>query len=211
MDDDGLLRLYLSRDGGFSWQEIQQGHWSFQMIAQGSILVLVPKRPTVDPVDYVMYVASVYVCVNERESERKRVCVCERDSPSLSLSLLHSRWSCDEGTTWTRYTFSPEPMRLIGLLPERGERARRLTYVFQTFIISFTTTFISPSRLFGYFRGRSPFAWLIVELDFSTSVPTQCTYPDDYFEWIPSDEVSHTHHFLYISYLCTPLPDRITQ
>lgn len=50
---------------------------------------------------------------------------------------------------------------------------------------------LSMCRLFGYFREVRPFAWLIVELDFSDAVPTQCTYPDDYFEWIPSDGVSH--------------------
>ena len=56
MDDDSQLKVYLSRDGGFSWVEIQQGHWTFQMIALGSIIVMVPKRATVDPVDFLVYV-----------------------------------------------------------------------------------------------------------------------------------------------------------
>ena len=55
-DDLSRLRVYLSRDGGFFWQEIESGHWSFQMVALGSIIVMVPKRPTVDPVDYLLYV-----------------------------------------------------------------------------------------------------------------------------------------------------------
>ena len=46
-------------------------------------------------------------------------------------------------------------------------------------------------RLFGYFL-RTQFVWLIVNLDFSEAVPTQCVYPDDYITWIPSDGVSHT-------------------
>lgn len=41
-----------------------------------------------------------------------------------------SRWSCDEGVTWTRYTFTTTPMRLIGILAQMGEKARRLTYVY---------------------------------------------------------------------------------
>ena len=55
-DDRSLLRVYLSRDGGFLWQEIESGHWSFQMVALGSIIVMVPKRTTVDPVDFLLYV-----------------------------------------------------------------------------------------------------------------------------------------------------------
>lgn len=60
-DDNSLLRVYLSRDGGFSWQEIQSGHWSFQMIALGSIIVMVPKPATVDPVDYLLYVYTLSI------------------------------------------------------------------------------------------------------------------------------------------------------
>ena len=46
------------------------------------------------------------------------------------MSVPVYRWSCDEGRSWTRYIFTTTPMRLIGMLPERGERARRVTYVF---------------------------------------------------------------------------------
>ena len=56
VSNDSLLRMYLSRDGGFSWQEIQEGHWSFQLVGLGSIIVMIPKRATVDPVNYVLYV-----------------------------------------------------------------------------------------------------------------------------------------------------------
>jgi hypothetical protein len=135
VNNDSLLHVFVSRDGGYSWRETHDGHWSFQMIALGSIIVMIPKRATLDPVDYV-------------------------------------EWSCDEGNTWTRYIFTTTPMRLIGMLPEKGERARRVT-------------------IFGYLPRVRPFAWLIVELDFSDAVPTQCTYPDDYFIWTPSDDRSY--------------------
>lgn len=58
-DDDELLRVYLSRDSGLTWQEIQEGSWSFQMISSGSIIVMIPKRATVDPVDFVEYVYTI--------------------------------------------------------------------------------------------------------------------------------------------------------
>jgi PKD repeat protein len=131
VDGTAGLGVFLSRDGGFSWEEVQKGHWTFQLVALGSIIVMAPKRTTVDPLDYII-------------------------------------WSCDEGVTWNRNVFSDTPMRLIGLLTQKGQKARRVT-------------------LFGYLRGVSPFAWLIVDLDFTAAVPYQCSYPQDYFEWIPSD------------------------
>lgn len=58
-------------------------------------------------------------------------------------------------------------------------------------------------RVFGYYWGVQ-FAWLIIELDFSDAVPNQCSQPDDYFTWIPSDGVSHTL-CMYTIVSCTSL------
>ena len=37
------VQLYFSRDGGFTWQEVERGFWEFQFAALGSIIVTVPK------------------------------------------------------------------------------------------------------------------------------------------------------------------------
>ena len=34
-------RLYFSRDGGFTWAEVQRGFWQFEIAALGSIVVAV--------------------------------------------------------------------------------------------------------------------------------------------------------------------------
>ncbi len=41
-------RIYLSRDGGFTWAEVESGNWEFQFLALGSIIVMVNKRILVD-------------------------------------------------------------------------------------------------------------------------------------------------------------------
>ncbi len=43
-----LARVYLSRDGGFTWAEVEAGRWEFQFLALGSIIVMVQKRALVD-------------------------------------------------------------------------------------------------------------------------------------------------------------------
>ncbi len=41
-------RIYLSRDGGFTWAEVEAGRWEFQFLALGSIIVMVQKRALVN-------------------------------------------------------------------------------------------------------------------------------------------------------------------
>lgn len=38
------VRLYFSRDGGFTWFEVATGSWEFQFAALGSVVVMVRKR-----------------------------------------------------------------------------------------------------------------------------------------------------------------------
>ena len=38
------VRLYFSRDGGFTWFEVGTGFWEFQFAALGSVVVTVQKR-----------------------------------------------------------------------------------------------------------------------------------------------------------------------
>lgn len=38
------VRLYFSRDGGFTWFEVATGSWEFQFAALGSVIVMVRKR-----------------------------------------------------------------------------------------------------------------------------------------------------------------------
>ena len=38
------VRLYFSRDGGFTWFEVNSGFWEFQFAALGSVIVTVRKR-----------------------------------------------------------------------------------------------------------------------------------------------------------------------
>ena len=38
------VRLYFSRDGGFTWFEVDVGFWEFQLAALGSVVVAVKKR-----------------------------------------------------------------------------------------------------------------------------------------------------------------------
>lgn len=41
------LNLYFSRDGGFTWFEVESGYWQFQFAAQGAIVAAIKKfRPT---------------------------------------------------------------------------------------------------------------------------------------------------------------------
>ncbi len=48
--------------------------------------------------------------------------------------------------------------------------------------------FTSCLSVFGYV---GPFTeWLVMDLDFSSVVPNQCVYPDNYYIWEPADEVS---------------------
>lgn len=35
--------MYFSRDGGFTWAEVETGRWEFQHVALGSIIVMVKK------------------------------------------------------------------------------------------------------------------------------------------------------------------------
>ena len=44
--------------------------------------------------------------------------------------------------------------------------------------------------LFGSNPGN--FEWLVVDLNFTSVVPDQCSYPDDYYPWFPTDEVTST-------------------
>ena len=82
------VRLYFSRDGGFTWFEVASGSWEFQFAALGSVIVMVRKR----------------------------------------VSTNFIRWSCDEGHTWERTTFSNGySMYVIGMFTEREEKARHVT------------------------------------------------------------------------------------
>ena len=38
---------------------MQRGNWTFQLVALGSVIVMAPKRTTVDPLNYVMYVPHI--------------------------------------------------------------------------------------------------------------------------------------------------------
>ena len=38
------VRLYFSRDGGFTWFEVATGSWEFQFAALGSVVVMVRNR-----------------------------------------------------------------------------------------------------------------------------------------------------------------------
>jgi len=84
----------------------------------------------------------------------------------------HVRWSCDEGASWNETSFVDSSIRVVGMLTERGEKARHVT-------------------VFGSTPGRS-FEWLVVDLNFTSVVPDQCIYPHDYYPWIPTDEVIST-------------------
>lgn len=41
-------RIYFSRDGGFTWAEVEVGRWEFRFLALGSIIVMARKRAIVD-------------------------------------------------------------------------------------------------------------------------------------------------------------------
>ena len=43
-------RLYFSRDGGFTWAEVQRGFWQFEIAALGSIVVAVKANSRVSNV-----------------------------------------------------------------------------------------------------------------------------------------------------------------
>ena len=36
----------------------------------------------------------------------------------------------------------------------------------------------------------SGFYWMVIDLNFTDVVPDECSSPDDYFQWIPTDEVT---------------------
>lgn len=65
----------------------------------------------------------------------------------------------------------------------------------KTFTLLLTIPLLIPSpapsllfhRVFGYTGGRFQ-EWLVIDLNFSIVVPTLCT-TDDFFNWIPTDEV----------------------
>lgn len=63
-------------------------------------------------------------------------------------------------------------------------------------------------RVFGYTGGRFR-EWLVIDLNFSIVVPTLCT-TDDFFNWIPTDEVLSATctnvHGLLFPFSLPPLP-----
>ena len=46
------VRLYFSRDGGFTWFEVGTGFWEFQFAALGSVVVAVKKRVTTSTIQW---------------------------------------------------------------------------------------------------------------------------------------------------------------
>ena len=76
--------LYISRDGGKTWNETLEGSWGVAVVDQGGLMVAVP--------DY------------HRTSSRE---------------LLYS---CDEGISWTPFTFKPSGnMTVFGVITEPGQ------------------------------------------------------------------------------------------
>ena len=45
------------------------------------------------------------------------------------LPSLPRRWSCDEGASWNTTSFVNTRILVVGMLTERGEKARHVTYV----------------------------------------------------------------------------------
>ena len=80
-----LLGLYISRDGGFSWSQVERGHWTFRMVALGSVIVMAPKRTTVDPLDFVTYVYTTSI-THTHTLTHTHVCTGNvRIKPSVSV------------------------------------------------------------------------------------------------------------------------------
>ena len=46
------------------------------------------------------------------------------------------------------------------------------------------------SSVFGSTNFSSGFYWMVIDLNFTDVVPDECSSPDDYFQWIPTDEVT---------------------
>ena len=50
MCSDLQLRLYFSRDGGFTWFEVNSGYWQFQFAGQGAIVATIQRYRAVSSV-----------------------------------------------------------------------------------------------------------------------------------------------------------------
>ena len=87
-----------------------------------------------------------------------------------------SSYSCDEGATWNQFVFSKQPIWVVRMLTEFGEKAQHAT-------------------IFGYMGYPDPFEWLIIDLDFETLQLDQCNDTEDYYQWSPTDEVRMCHNF----------------
>lgn len=115
---------------------------------------------------------------------------------------------------------------VVGMLTERGEKARHVTYVSRVheerelsepFVWVVSTILdlkmsvnhvtvssllchdhdpsslhsLQLSSVFGSTTfSSSRFYWMVIDLNFTDVVPDKCSSPNDYFQWIPTDEVT---------------------
>lgn len=68
-------RVYLSRDGGFTWAEVETGRWEFQFLALGSIIVMVKKQALVDDFKWSCDEGATWMNNELEDSPRPRVAV----------------------------------------------------------------------------------------------------------------------------------------
>ncbi|CAH2322511.1 VPS10 domain-containing receptor 1 isoform X5 [Pelobates cultripes] len=78
-----------------------------------------------------------------------------------SLPIRHLWLSFDEGRSWSKYTFTSNPLFVDGVLGEPGEETLIMT-------------------VFGHFGHRSE--WQLVKVDYKSIFDRRCT-PEDYLPW----------------------------
>ncbi|XP_044155682.1 VPS10 domain-containing receptor SorCS1-like [Bufo gargarizans] len=78
-----------------------------------------------------------------------------------SLPIRHLWLSFDEGRTWSKYTFTSNPLFVDGVLGEPGEETLIMT-------------------VFGHFGHRSE--WQLVKVDYKSIFDRRCN-PEDYLPW----------------------------
>ena len=80
-------------------------------------------------------------------------------------------YSCDEGGSWSSYTFYDQFLTIFGVITEPGE----------------TTTVVNLFGVESQQRG-----WEVVLVNFSQIFDRMCIQPQDYYSWSPYDEVRTT-------------------
>ena len=104
-----------------------------------------------------------------------------------SVHMYVSRYSCNEGMSWTDFNFTNSSITIWGMSTEPGETTTQVLLVISHYAVAIIAYHLL-NRVFGH-PSDARSSWIITHINF-TSIFLHSCEQSDYYYWTVSDGVS---------------------